>query len=135
MSTTEKTVRSGAASSSYEDSLAGASSDLATQRRNVPALRYDNPNPAGNNFARFDGVDPENPNVLIDRKWGVTTRSDQVSKFQQGPLEALRQNPDYRLRIGVPTQRAATDARRLVRYATGNSNPHPQIDIVVVPYP
>lgn len=100
--------------------------------RNVPALRYDNPNPAGSNIVRFDGVDPSNPRVLIDRKWGVTTKTDQVDKFRSGPLEALRQNPDCRLRIEVPTPRAATDARRLLRYATG-SDTHPQIDIVVTP--
>ncbi|MFO0881259.1 MAG: Hint domain-containing protein [Gemmataceae bacterium] len=132
--TTERTGRPNSASAMWEDSLPGATSDVASQRRNVPALRYDNPNPAGNNHVRFDGVDPANPRVLIDRKWGVTTRTDQVDKFRSGPLEALRQNPDYRLRIEVPNQRAATDARRLLRYATG-SDTHPQIDIVVVTSP
>ena|GEM_PF-901938 len=129
--TTERTGRSSAARD-WEDSVIGATSDPSTRMRNVPALRYDNPNPAGSNIARFDGLDPSNPNVLIDRKWGVTTKTDQVDKFRSGPLEALRQNPNYRLRIEVPTPRAATDARRLLRYATG-SDIHPQIDIVVTP--
>jgi hypothetical protein len=80
-------------------------------------------------------VDPANPKVLIDRKWAVTTKDDQIRKFQDGPLEALRQNPDYRLRIEVPTQRAATDARRLVKKATFSDDPHPQIEIVVVSTP
>ncbi len=75
---------------------------------------------------------PEEPNTLIDRKWNVTTKSGQVAKFRSGPLEALSQNPEYRLRLEVPTNRAATDARRLLRYATGMDS-HPQIDIVVVP--
>jgi len=44
----------------------------------------------------------------------------------------LEQNPDYRLRIEVPNEKTATDARRLIRYSTGSPNPHPQIDIVVV---
>jgi hypothetical protein len=114
--------------------LPGASSDVATQRRNVPALRYDNPNPAGEPVVRFDGVDPTNPRVLIDRKWGVTTKSDQVRKFRDGPLRALEQNPEYRLRIEVPTRRARVDAERLLEYATG-SRTHPQIDIVVVDNP
>ncbi len=132
--TTERTGKSSAARA-YEDSVPGATSDLATQSRNVPALRYDNPNPAGDPFVRFDGVDPANPKVLIDRKWGVTTKTDQVDKFRDGPLEALRQNPDYRLRIEVRTERAATDARRLVRKATNSNDAHPQIDIVVVTPP
>jgi hypothetical protein len=130
--TTERTGRSSAARD-WEDSAVGATSDVATQRRNVPALRYDNPNPRGKNLVRFDAVDPINPKVVvIDRKWAVTTKTDQVNKFKSGPLEALRQNPDYRLRIEVPNRKAATDARRLLRYATG-SDTHPQIDIVVTP--
>jgi hypothetical protein len=131
---TERTGRQGSAAAAWEDCLPGASSDLATRRRNVPALRYDNPNPAGEPFVRFDSVDPANRRVLIDRKWGVTTKSDQVSKFQDGPLEALRQNPDHRVRIEVPTRKAKVDAERLLQYAT-RSRTHPQIDIVIVDDP
>lgn len=118
----------------WEDSVPGATSDIATRQRNVPALRYDNPRPGGDPFVRFDGVDPANPRVLIDRKWGVTTKSDQVRKFRDGPLRALEQNPEYRLRIEVPTRRARVDAERLLEYATGRRT-HPQIDIVVVDNP
>lgn len=131
--TRESTGRSSAARA-WEDSVPGATSDIATRQRNVPALRYDNPNAAGDPFVRFDGVDPANPKTLIDRKWGVTTKSDQVRKFQEGPLEALRQNPDYRLRIEVPNRKAQVDARRLLDYATGSKD-HPQIDIVIVTPP
>jgi hypothetical protein len=129
--TTERTGRNSNAKA-WEDSATGASSDVATQRRNVPALRYNNPNPAGDNMVRFDAIDPKDPKILIDRKWGVTTKTDQVDKFKSGPLKALEQNPDFRLRIEVPDKRAATDARRLLRYATGFDT-HPQIDIVVTP--
>lgn len=112
--------------------MEGARSSLESQRRQVPALLYSNPNPNGRDFVRFDGVDPNNPKILIDRKWAVTTRTQQVGKFRKNVLEALDQNPDYRLRIEVPDERAATDARRLVRKATGEESPHPQIEIVVV---
>jgi hypothetical protein len=129
--TTEATGRS-SASKAWEDAVPGASYEVATRRRNVPALRYDNPNPAGSSMVRFDAVDEANPKILIDRKWGVTTKTDQVRKFQDGPLQALQQNPEYRLRIEVPSKKAETDARRLVRYATG-SNTHPRIEIVIAP--
>jgi hypothetical protein len=39
----------------------------------VPALKFDNPNPRGNDFVRFDGIDPANPKILIDRKIAATT--------------------------------------------------------------
>lgn len=121
----------------WEDGATGWRTNGQGQRE-VPALRYDNPNRnggRGNNYVRFDGVDPANPKILIDRKLNVTTKRQQVRKFRDGPLRALEQNREYRLRIEVPTQRAATDARRLVRYATNSDTPHPQIDIVVVPSP
>jgi hypothetical protein len=115
----------------WEDSVTGAACDLTTRRRIVPALRYDNHRPGGRNQARFDWIDEADPNIVIDRKWGVTTKSQQVEKFRNGPLETLHQNPGYRLRIEVPNQRAATDARRLLRYSTG-SDIHPQVDIEIV---
>src|SRR5205807_10241198 len=85
---TENTGRSSQART-WEEGATGWRTNAQGQRE-VPALRFDNPNPNGNNFVRFDGVDPANPRVLIDRKWNVTTKADQVRKFREGPLEALR---------------------------------------------
>lgn len=128
--TTENTGKSSPARE-WEASAPGARpADPVTGMREVPALRIDNPNPKGSNLVRFDGVDSDNPRIVIDRKWGVTTKPDQVDKFRSGPLTALEQNPDYRLRIEVPNRKAQIDTQRLLFYATG-SKTHPQIDIVV----
>jgi hypothetical protein len=50
-----KTERSGKSvgAQAWEDTAEGAASDVATHRRKVPALQYDNPNPAGKNFVRL----------------------------------------------------------------------------------
>lgn len=82
---------------------------------------------------RFDGVDPNDPKTLIDRKWGVTTKSGQVRQFKNGPLRALGQNPDYRLRIEVPNKKAEADAYRLL-FKSARVKKHPQIEIVIVEF-
>jgi hypothetical protein len=39
----------------FEDGTVGAFSDIGTETRQVPALRYDNPNPNGAPYVKFDG--------------------------------------------------------------------------------
>jgi hypothetical protein len=82
---------------------------------------------------RFDAVDPADPFTLVDRKRGATTKSEQVEKFRN-VIRALEQNKEYRLRIEVPTKKAAGDARRLIRYAA-NAPSHPQIFVQIVGAP
>ena len=113
----------------YEDSLVGAASDVATRRRIVPALQYNNPNPRGSNLVRFDAQDPLNPNVLIDRKLNVTTHSGQIRQLER-QAEALRQNPGYSLRIEVPTDAAARAARHALDRAIIPDNTPVQIHVV-----
>ncbi len=118
----------------YEASAPGARSDVLTRCRVVPALEYVNPNAKGAPFVCADAVDPYNPSVLIDRKWSVIPKSDAVAKFRGNVLEALRQNQDCSLRIEVPNQKGAVDARRLLRLS--GYRPRwfsPQITIEVVP--
>jgi RHS repeat-associated protein len=100
----------------YEDSLIGASSDIATRRRIVPALEYANPNLRGKPFVRFDAPDPTNPFTLVDRKLNVTTHSGQLDQLRR-QANALSQNPGYSLRIEVPDRTAARAARNAIQRA------------------
>lgn len=118
---------------SWESSLSGAHSDRLPKRRKVPALLCDKRSPRARSYVRFDGVDPNDPKTLIDRKWGVTTKSGQVRQFKNGPLRALGQNPDYRLRIEVPNKKAEADAYRLL-FKSARVKKHPQIEIVIVEF-
>ena len=39
----------------FESGTTGAFTDIATRQRKVPALRFDNPNPNGAPYVKFDG--------------------------------------------------------------------------------
>ncbi|MGL4512016.1 MAG: RHS repeat-associated core domain-containing protein [Lacipirellulaceae bacterium] len=108
-------------SQAYEDGLIGAASDVATQRRVVPALLYNNTNPRGKGYVRFDGADPTNQRELIDRKLNVTTKSGQIRALQRQE-EAMKQNLGYSLRIEVPNTAAETAANRALRAARVDRN-------------
>lgn len=110
----------------YQSTATGARSDIATRTPEVPALRFDNPNPRGVNRVRFDGLEE---NVLIDRKWSVTSKSKQERDLLRMG-EALRQNPEYTGRIEVPTQSEANRARRILDKLGID-----RIDVRVVPPP
>jgi hypothetical protein len=60
---------------------------------------------------KFDGVDLENPKILIDRKYKVTSQAKQIEGFKR-QAECLRQNPDYRLRIEVPNEKVLQDTMK-----------------------
>lgn len=82
----------------------------------VPALQFDNPNPRGRDIQRFDGQDQSNPNMLIDRKWTVHTGSDSQKKIAK-MAEALRQNPEYMVRIEVTNATQEKAFKRLLAKA------------------
>jgi RHS repeat-associated protein len=100
----------------FEDSIEGTTYDIATRRRNTPALQYTNPNKRGKNEIRFDGQDPHDPNVLIDRKWNVTTKPKQVSDIQRW-MSALGQNEGVSVRIEVPSEVVQRKAEVLLKKA------------------
>jgi hypothetical protein len=114
----------------WEASAPGASSDLGTRRRIVPALRYDNPNPRGRSLVRLDAVDEQNPMILIDRKWNVTMKTKQVNDLRRA-ARALAQNPGYALRIEVPNQAVLRKAEGLLTKARLKDSPI----YIVVPSP
>ncbi|MGA7613552.1 MAG: RHS repeat-associated core domain-containing protein [Thermoanaerobaculia bacterium] len=95
----------------YQAGAFGARSSVLTRQNEVPALLFDNPNAVGKPLVRFDGLEG---NTLIDRKLSVTTKSKQLKDLRRVGI-ALRQNPGYRLRIEVPTEGAARQARRALR--------------------
>jgi filamentous hemagglutinin len=95
----------------YQGSAPSARSVIATRRPEVPALRFTNPNEAGQNLVRFDGMEGT---VLIDRKLSVTTRPKQKDDLQRMAV-ALHQNPGYSGRIEVPNEREARRVSRILR--------------------
>ncbi|TFY88300.1 filamentous hemagglutinin N-terminal domain-containing protein [Pseudomonas kairouanensis] len=93
----------------FEAGTTGAFSDVLSERKAVPAIRFDNPNPAGNNFVKFDGVEDVGGITLIDRKTALTTFDKQIQSVQR-VSSALKQNPGIKAVFEFPTQKAADRA-------------------------
>jgi hypothetical protein len=101
----------------FESGTTGAYSDTASQRRAVPALRYDNPNPRGDNFVKFDGIEG---NTLIDSKTRILTfesrgrrvvpQVDDIIRVS----EAARQNPQFKVVYEFPSLEAQREARQIL---------------------
>ncbi|ATE71069.1 putative Ig domain-containing protein [Lysobacter capsici] len=99
----------------YESRAAGAFSDVASQRRGVPALRYDHPNPSSNtyDFVKFDGIEPDGL-TLIDRKLSITTFKKQIDSLRRASL-AVSQNPGYKAVFELPSQAEVRNALRILQ--------------------
>jgi hypothetical protein len=105
----------------YQAQTIGADTDPLTGQSNVPALQFDNPNPNGNPYVKWDGFQqlPDGTTELIDAKTAISPFSTADGPFvPQSTLDqflnksaALDQNPGYTGVIEVPTQQAATDAQ------------------------
>jgi hypothetical protein len=101
----------------FESGTTGAYSDLASQQRVTPALRFDNPNPRGNNYVKFDGIEG---NTLIDSKTRLLTfdsrgrrvipQRDDIMRIS----EAARQNPQFRVVFEFPNAEAQREARQIL---------------------
>ncbi len=102
------------AANDFEAGTTGARSDVASGDRVVPALRYNNPNPRGNKFVRFDGI--EGVDVVIDAKTRLLTfesRGRTVLPQEQDLRRinrALKQNPDVQAVFEFPTEAARSHA-------------------------
>jgi hypothetical protein len=109
----------------FEAATEGAYSDVATQQRQVPALRYNNPNPKGAPYVKFDGYRRlENGKIeLIDAKTRIvpfeTAEGPYISKGVREGLarqsRALAQNSGYVGVIELPTSGAAAEARAVLK--------------------
>jgi hypothetical protein len=100
----------------------GAFSDLESKKYADPALRYDNPNPRGYNYIRFDSAyvpQGQNYTVLVDSKTKLAIWSKETQKKTVATLErakrAVQQNPGYRLMYEFDTEEAAEEARIFIR--------------------
>ncbi len=93
----------------FEAGTTGAFSDVLSQRKAVPAIRFDNPNPNGNNFVKFDGVEDVDGITLIDRKTALTSFDKQLQSVQR-VSNALKQNPGIKAVFEFPSQKAADRA-------------------------
>ncbi|WP_446436230.1 two-partner secretion domain-containing protein [Pseudomonas sp. 1152_12] len=97
----------------FEAGTTGAFSDVLSQRKAVPAIRFDNPNPNGNNFVKFDGVEDIGGITLIDRKTALTSFDKQIQSVQR-VSSALKQNPGIKAVFEFPNQKAADRATNIL---------------------
>lgn len=113
----------GIAARDFESATTGAFSDVLTRVRSVPALLYDNKNPRGMPYVKFDGHDFVGGAVeLIDAKTRIvpfSTKdgpyiSDSVVDGLTRKSEALSQNPGYIGVIEVPSVEARREAVRVL---------------------
>lgn len=105
----------------YESATEGASSDVATRQRQVPALQYDNINPKGAPYVKFDGYRllDDGTTELIDAKTRIvpfsTTEGPYISESVRSGLRrqsaALKQNFGYSGVFELPTEPAAAEAQ------------------------
>ena len=77
----------------------------------IPALRYDNPNPRGMNFIKFDGIEVRNGTTyLIDTKrnvpyWNKSAMKNLTKTFDR-INEAKNQNPEIKIIYEFPDEEA-----------------------------
>lgn len=110
----------------FESATTGAFSNVLTRNRSVPALLYDNKNPKGMPYVKFDGY-----NVLSDGRVELIDAKTRVVPFSrdEGPFisksvrdglmrksDALSQNPDYIGIIEVSSAKAYREALEVLDY-------------------
>lgn len=118
----EPTGTGNPAAAAYQAGTAGAVSDIATGKQIVPALRYNNPNPRGMDFVKFDGYEVL-PNgqtmLLIDAKmwlpfWSEATQGKMIETMQR-VSEAVKQNPRFRVVYEFPDEASRREASRFIQ--------------------
>lgn len=97
----------------FEAGTTGAFSYVLSQRKAVPAIRFDNPNPNGDNFVKFDGVEDVDGITLIDLKTALTSFDKQIQSVQR-VSNALKQNPGIKAVFEFPSQKAADRATNIL---------------------
>ena len=118
----EPTGTGNPAAAAYQAGTAGAVSDIATGKQIVPALRYNNPNPRGMDFVKFDGYEvlPDGQTMLmIDSKvrlplWSEATQGKMIETMQR-VKEALDQNPGFRVVYEFPDEASRREAFRFIQ--------------------
>lgn len=103
----------------YEYSAQGSAMGTTKDNKLVPILRYNNSNQRGNQYVKFDGIEGK---TFIDRKLGVKM-SDKAQDQIKRVAEALRQNPDFKVRYEVPPGKVK-DMNDLLKRAGQSNNPN-----------
>lgn len=100
----------------------GAFSDIESGKFADPALRFDNANPRGLNYIRFDSAfvaDDGSYTMLVDSKTKLAIWSKKTQRKTIGTLErakqAIQQNPNHKLMYEFDTEEAAEEARIFIR--------------------
>ena len=118
----EPTGTGNPAAAAYQAGTAGAVSDIATGKQIAPALRYNNPNPRGMDFVKFDGYEVL-PNgqtmLLIDAKmrlpvWSEATQGKMIETMRC-VSEAVKQNPGFRVVYEFPDEASRREASRFIQ--------------------
>ena len=100
----------------------------------IPALRYNNPNPRGMNFIKFDGIEViDNQTYLIDAKrnipyWNERAMDNYTVTFDRINVAKI-QNPDVKVIYEFPNENAANKFREWLK---DNSKYKNTIDIIRV---
>jgi hypothetical protein len=106
----------------HQSGGSGAFSDAESKKFADPALRYDNPNPRGLSYIRFDNAyvpEGENYTMLVDSKtklaiWSKKTQAKTIRTLERAK-QAILQNPNYKLMYEFDTEEAAEEARIFIR--------------------
>jgi filamentous hemagglutinin len=114
--------RGPSAAQEFQAGTSGSFSDLATQKQAVPALRFDNPNPNGVNYVKFDGIEKavDGSNILlIDAKtklaiWSPSTQSSVLDTLRRVDA-ALAQNPGFKVVYEFPNAKVAAEAQKFIQ--------------------
>jgi hypothetical protein len=116
--------RGPAAAQEFQAGTSGAFSDIATRKLGSPALRYDNPNPRGVNYVKFDAPSVEpGPRgltlLLIDAKtkpaiFNEGSQRDTIATLRRVKM-ALQQNPGFKVVYEYPTQELADRAKDFIK--------------------
>ena len=109
----------------FESGTVGAFSDIATRQRQVPALKFDNPNTDGKPYVKFDGYQRIDNGLveMIDSKTRVVPFSTKDGPFISPSVrdglvrksQALAQNPGYTGVIELSTVAARREAQQVLR--------------------
>jgi hypothetical protein len=112
LSFVEESLSASSKAADYQAGTTGARSNIFSRKLEVPALTYNNPNPRGRSFVKFDGIESDGV-TLIDRKLNITSKSKQLRDLGR-VSDVIAQNPGYSLFLEVPKQSVANRAIKIL---------------------
>jgi hypothetical protein len=116
----EESPRGKQAAIDFHAGTSGAMSDVESKKFIVPALRYDNENPRGMSYIKFDGfeVGPDGKVLIIDAKRNLLFTHDNAMDGVKDTLKrverALLQNPEYKVVYEFPSNDITAKAQEFL---------------------